>query len=275
MVVVKDKSVADRSYGLIVVHYEKPRGIRGILESVPSWIDRPSEIIIVDNSRSLSEEHLVDGIPVTVITPPENIGFGSAINLGFYSFRFSHGQFLVLSHEVRMRANTTRMMLDSLISVPQAAVVGPSLRYLSKPGVFFSLGGEISRNGVASHIANGRESIPRGMQDIQEVDWVDGSCQLIKAEVFERLGGFDPFYFMYVEEVDFHTRARLAGNKIIINRLAEAWQEPGNYLWRIKAKNSQYFTKKFDSLYAPWPSLLMSLRHGASLLRKFLLALLS
>lgn len=49
----------------------------------------------------------------------------------------------------------------------------------------------------------------------QEVSAVSGCSFAIRREVFEELGGFDPDFFLYLEDVDLSWRARLAGYKIL------------------------------------------------------------
>jgi N-acetylglucosaminyl-diphospho-decaprenol L-rhamnosyltransferase len=47
--------------------------------------------------------------------------------------------------------------------------------------------------------------------DDTPVDWVSGSCMLVRRKAFEELGGFDEAYFMYAEDVDICWRAHQAG----------------------------------------------------------------
>ena len=44
-----------------------------------------------------------------------------------------------------------------------------------------------------------------------ETPWASGACLLIRRRIYEAIGGFDPHFFMYLEDVDYSWRARAAG----------------------------------------------------------------
>ncbi len=48
-------------------------------------------------------------------------------------------------------------------------------------------------------------------------DWIAGMFMLMRRETFSRLGGFDPGYRLYFEDVDLCTRLRLEGMSVLVD----------------------------------------------------------
>lgn len=48
-------------------------------------------------------------------------------------------------------------------------------------------------------------------------DWMAGMLLLMKRTTYEKLGGFDESYFLYMEDVDVCTRARLQGLSLLVD----------------------------------------------------------
>ncbi len=48
-------------------------------------------------------------------------------------------------------------------------------------------------------------------------DWIAGMFWLVRSEAYRQLGGMDEKFFLYLEDVDFCTRARLQGMKILVD----------------------------------------------------------
>lgn len=89
-----------------------------------------------------------------------------------------------------------------------------------------------------------------------ETPWATGACLLIRRRIFESIGGFDPNFFMYLEDIDLSWRVRSAGFSIRVSPNAlfghavlhrkpdpsvdKSFLLSGRYL-AFKWKNSEFF----------------------------------
>lgn len=62
-----------------------------------------------------------------------------------------------------------------------------------------------------------------------ETNWASGCCLLINSEFFESVGGFDPNYWMYLEDVDLSWKAWINGYKVLQNPKAVVNHYTGLY----------------------------------------------
>ncbi len=107
---------------------------------------------------------------------------------------------------------------------------------------------------VGSYIGFGNKTIIEKEKVVENlaVDWAAGSFLLFKASLFKKLGGFDPNYFMYCEDIDICWRA-----KKILNR-------PLFFYPKIKAVHyAQHANRSFFSKHFIW--------HVKSMIRYLLL----
>jgi GT2 family glycosyltransferase len=83
--------------------------------------------------------------------------------------------------------------------VGEDGVLQPSCRYFPTPWNVF-----LSRTGLARFFPATRlvDDMSWGHNSIRDCDWVPGCYYFIRREVIERVGLFDPRYFLYCEEVD-------------------------------------------------------------------------
>lgn len=183
-----------------------------------------AEVVVVDNH---SPRHRV--VPVLRRSPGvslrrwgRNRGFAQAANEGC---RLSRGGWLLLLNPDMTVSpgfldRVVRLTEDWPAGRPRAGVVGFRLRHTDgspqrSAGPFPTLAGTLarlllprSRRKYLLHQGEGRRPVP----------WVSGCCMLVRADCFADLGGFDPGFFLYYEDVDLCRRAWRRGWSV--------WYEP-------------------------------------------------
>jgi len=185
------------------------------------------EVIVVDNdSADAPCQALIDNFPwIKLVLSKENIGFGRANNLGA---RQSVGRnLLFLNPDTVVLGNALRPMLSALQSAPQGGAIGCRLLNpdwsLQTTCVqpFPTIANQLLalswlQRQWPAHPLWGKQALySTSSNTVHEVDVVSGAAILVKREVFEDVGGFNPEYFMYAEEVELCCTIRRAGHRIL------------------------------------------------------------
>jgi len=207
---------------IVIVTYNSGDHILATLESIPAGVGGLShEIIVVDNASS-------DGTPqrvrhafpdVAVIEAGQNRGFAAGCNAGLAQ---AQGRLLLLLNpDAQPHPGALRRLVDYLDHDPKAGIAAPRMvdpqgqtRLNAYPE--FTVGLVLWQYlGLDRLFPNRVFGVYRralGTGDMPfEVAWAQGSCLLLRREVFEAVGGLDEGFFLFVEEADFCQRARASG----------------------------------------------------------------
>jgi GT2 family glycosyltransferase len=174
------------------------------------------DCIVVDNcSEDGTVEYLRTAHPwARVIESPENLGFGRGCNLGLDSS--STPYVLLLNPDAVLPSEALETLIGFLDAHPGAGVVGPAI--LGPEGLQHA-GGLPTPRSIILHAARlsdghpGHRRIVPGEPPFQ-TNWLSGAILLIRRTMLERLGGFDPRFFLYFEETDLFRRAVEGGWEI-------------------------------------------------------------
>jgi N-acetylglucosaminyl-diphospho-decaprenol L-rhamnosyltransferase len=200
---------------VVAVTYSPGATLDGFLESLAEATVRPVEVVLADNGST-------DGAPeraaaahshVRLLRTGGNIGYGAAANAGVADL--SEGYALVANPDVRFEPGAIDELLAVAARWPRAATVGPAIRtpddelypsardlpQLSTGAGHALLGWIWPANPWTARYRREREA-PRE----RPAGWLSGSCLLVDVAAFRSVGGFDPGYFMYFEDVDLAER---------------------------------------------------------------------
>ncbi len=206
----------------VIVNYNARDHLLTCVQSLRA--DGVGRIVVVDNdSRDGSGETLTAGDPDAQWLPTgANLGYGAAANRGVAVTTEPH--VLVLNPDVVVEPGTVKALSAALDRDGDLAAVGPKVEepegthYPSArrfPDLVTAAG-----HAFLGYIApSNRFSRAYKMADWDpdqphEVDWISGSCFLIRRKAYEEVGGFDEDYFMYAEDVDLCWRLGRAGWRV-------------------------------------------------------------
>lgn len=211
---------------ILIVSFNTQRVLRECLES----IERESaglnvEISIVDNDSSDGSPEMIakDFPAVRLVRSKVNLGFGAANNAALEGMR---GRYIViLNSDAFLCPDSLRLSVQHMDANPRAGLgggklVGRDLSWQPSARMFPSITTDFYvMTGLASRFPKSRifGSFDRTWADqsaAAEVDWVPGAFSILRAEVVEQVGFFDPAFFLYSEEVDLCRRIKAAGWQI-------------------------------------------------------------
>jgi len=181
------------------------------------------EVFIIDNaSVDNSAEILRREYPnITLIENKKNVGFGRANNQVLPLIR---GRYvLLLNTDAFVKPDTISKTVQYMETHSKCGILGvkllgrdgtlqPSCRYFPTPWNIF-----LERTNLKLFFKNTKmmDDMSWDHASVKSCDWVPGCYYLIRKEVIDQVGLFDPRYFLYYEEVDHCLAAKRAGWEVV------------------------------------------------------------
>jgi len=215
---------------IIIVNYNVFEDVKKCIECIYRHLKNLSfEIIVVDNNSSDKSICSINSFykDVKFISLSINYGFGHANNVGMKAARGKY--FLIVNPDILFNDNSIELLYEFLERNLNAGVVGPvqskpgkgiEYYYTFFPSIYSRLMQE-SRMYMKTRLMKKRffsflnENIKRG--EPFKVDWVIGSCMMLRKEIFDNMGGFDEAFFLYEEETEWQFRMNKAGWRSYMN----------------------------------------------------------
>lgn len=256
----------DMDLSIVIVNYKSKEKTKECLNSILSadlsglkW-----ELILIENDSGDKLSDLIEGLEnCKLIESDKNLGMGGGNNLGI---KVSSGEFiLILNPDTELKPSAVKLMINYIKQNDDVYVVGPKL-----------LNPDMSLQYSCSYFPRPWTPIFRRtflgkffkrhldwflMKDfdhatIREVDWLMGSCLLIRKNDF---AGFDERFFMYFEDIDVCRRAWHFGKKVIYHPEAEVIHHHAResakkpwYLGIFKNKLTREHIKSWIKYFIKW-----------------------
>lgn len=209
-----------------VVVYNSENEVLNVLGSIIGNTEKTEySVTVIDNNSSDGTVKLVrEKYPeVSVIQTGENRGFGTAHNKMLGTDSVYHA---IVNPDITFEGDVLSGLCKYLDENPDVAMVTPkilnpdgSIQQLPKraPTKRYMILGRLSR--FLPVFRSVREEYTRSNENLTEpteIEFCTGCFMLMRTELFNKVGGFDEKYFMYMEDADLSDRIREYG-KIVYN----------------------------------------------------------
>lgn len=233
---------------VVTVTYSPGSHLDRFLSSLTVATDRPVKVVIADNGSTdgAPEEAAARYPDARVLRTGANLGYGTAANRAVATVPADNEFVLVANPDVTWGPGSIDALLDAARRFPRAGSLGPLIRepdgsvYPSARHLPSLMRGGM--HAVVGFVWKGNPWTREYRQEHLEpterpVDWLSGSCLLLRRKAFDEVGGFDERYFMYMEDVDLGDRLGRAGWLNVYVPSAEILHDKGHSTGREPARN--------------------------------------
>lgn len=229
---------------IIIVNWNGKEFLERCLRSVLNTNYRDLEVIFIDNastdgSLDYVKERFGEDIRLKIVESRDNLGFSGGCNMGF---RYAKGKYVVfLNNDTEVDRNWIKELVEIMESDPSVGEAQSKIRYMDTKRI--QTVGNIHDYYVVYQQLIGRGEIDRGQYDgIREISFASGAAMIARRSLVEKIGLFDPKYFLYHEDIDFGWRVLLAGYR--------ATSAPKSIVYHKGGAAIRKFSDKVPNLWA-------------------------
>ena len=211
---------------VVVVNYNAGKLLADCVSSL--IFARAQEVLIVDNASS--DTSVADAIAtvseigsacdVRVVQTGTNLGYGKAANLGFPQ---TNARYVAICNpDVTVEGSALEKLTEFLITNKKVGIVGPkiedalgrdypSVRRFPSLGIsaMHALLGQLWPKNRFSRFYKSVDSDALGLDR-----WLSGAFLVLERSFLLEIGGFDPAFFMFMEDVELCSRVIASGREI-------------------------------------------------------------
>lgn len=264
---------------VVAVTYSPGKSLRTFLDTLETATNRPLDVVLADNGSTDGSVQDAAARPgVRVVETGGNIGYGRAANAGVHE---TTAEFVVVANpDIEWEPGALDELLAAARRWPKGASFGPLIRtpegaiYPSAralPSLGRGIGHALSGWWWPSNPWTAAYRVEKQAPVERTAGWLSGSCLLLRRDAFDEVGGFDPGYFMYFEDLDLGARLVDAGWQNVYAPAAAVRHAGGHATSRDAARMAtehhrsawRYLSRRYPGWR--WLPLRLALRAGLGL----------
>ena len=234
--------------GIVVVNFGSHELLAGNL-AAESEFGPDFRVVVVDNYSTDAERAAVLALGATagwdIVGRSGNEGFGVGVNAGVdRASELGCTTFIVLNPDAVLTLRVAVALRQHVIDHPGDLVA---------PLIVDSSGAVVSQGSLVS-MRTGRMSRDRSASVAGSRRWLTGAALAVHQDLWGAIGGFDPKYFLYWEDVDLSLRAQDAGGSLVVRTdltvIHDEGGTQGDQRGRAKSNTYYYFNARNRMVFA-------------------------
>lgn len=207
-------------------------------------------VSVVDNGSTDGSVAQISGrFPqIEIVQLSTNLGYAEGNNVGVrHVLKTQPAYVCILNNDTIVDPNCLEALVNEAESGPNIGMVGPKGYFFEPPDMVYTAGGLVDwRRGTVIHRGMWQREREVGQlfaDGPADVDFIDGCCVLVRADVIERIGLLDPRYYLNFEDADWCVRAGRAGFRIRYTPDAVLWHRLSASLGMGSPRKTYYMTR--------------------------------
>jgi len=219
---------------VLLLNWNDAENTLACLRSVCELDYQNFRVLVVDNgSTDGSDQVICEAFPqVWFIANERNLGFAGGANVGLrWAQQRGAAYILFINNDTVLHRSLLTELVEVAEAHPRSGLLTPKIYYDDDLTLVWAAGARLARFPTrVKMIGFGKRDHPRyGV--LRPVEFATGCALLIRSEMLEAVGGFDPIYWpIYHEDYDYCARVVKAGWEI--------WYVPTALMWH-KVSRSQ------------------------------------
>lgn len=173
------------------------------------------EVVFVDNGSDDGSVGFVSkkyGSRTRIIKNESNLGWSEGFNRGINA---SAGSYVaLLSNDMAVDPNWLNPIIDLMVANPRIGLAGFKRLLYGKKGILDGIGGDLFLCGRVKPIGVGEVDCGQYDSLKEDIDYI-GGAMVLRRRSLKETGLFDPYFFIFFEDVDLCYRLRKRGYTVV------------------------------------------------------------
>lgn len=219
---------------VILLNYNQNRYTIDCVKSLLNS-DYPNFMVLLIDNGSTAENYLdlkegIDNInsdKVVLYRINENCGYVGGINTGLGIVKAYNPHYvLIMNNDTLIDKNAITNLAKTCADYQDKAIVSGKVYHFDETNRLQYIGFNLANRTYLKFKTIGLNEIDAGQYDsVAEMDLLDDIFWLFNINLYDEIGGYNPYFWFNSEQADFALRAKKRGYKLIYTPAAKLWHK--------------------------------------------------